>query len=237
MNDKFQNKYRIASARAQWWDYGWNGAYFVTICTQNRAYFFGEVHDGKMHLSRTGVITDVVWHQIPHHAPFVELGDFVVMPNHVHGIIILDKPDHGIQNDDHNGNNHGDDTGTENRNVGADVTDIVDGMDNTDGDDDDDVETLHATSLPQQQPQPPPPLPPKNQRMAALSPRAQTLSTVVRSYKSAVTRHAHRLGLDHGWQARFHDRIIRNDAEYQRISNYIVTNPQNWPADRFYATL
>jgi hypothetical protein len=46
MSGKFQNKYRIASARAQWWDYGWNGAYFITICTQNREYFFGEmVHD------------------------------------------------------------------------------------------------------------------------------------------------------------------------------------------------
>ena len=226
MSDKFQNKYRIASARAQWWDYGWNGAYFITICTQNRTHFFGEVNDGTMRLSRTGVIADVVWHQIPHHAPFVELGDFVVMPNHVHGIIILDKPDHGAQNDDHNNNNdHGDTTGTETRtvdgNVDADVTNDMD-----------DVETLHATSLP-----PPPPLPPKNQRMADISPRAQTLSTVVRSYKSAVTRHANRLGLDHGWQARFHDRIIRNDAEYQRISDYIVANPQNWPSDRFYATL
>ena len=141
MSDKFQNKYRIASARAQWWDYGWNGAYFVTICTQNRTHFFGEVNDGTMCFSRTGVIADVVWHQIPHHAPFVELGDFVVMPNHVHGIIILDKPDHGAQNDDHNNNNdHCDTAGTETRtvdgNVDADVTNDMN-----------DVETLHATSL------------------------------------------------------------------------------------------
>jgi REP element-mobilizing transposase RayT len=132
----------------------------------------------------------------------VELGDFVVMPNHVHGILILDKPD--IVAQPMNGGVNGG------------------------------VETLHATSLPQPQPQSPSP---KNQRMAAISPRAQTLSAVVRSYKSAVTRHANRLGLEHGWQARFHDRIIRNDAEYQRISDYIVANPENWQGDRFNAAL
>src|SRR5690625_6057941 len=47
----FKNKYRIASARAPFWDYGWNAAYFVTICTQNRECWFGEISDGKMDLS------------------------------------------------------------------------------------------------------------------------------------------------------------------------------------------
>lgn len=91
--EKYKNKYRIASARAQWWDYGWNGAYFITICTQNREHFFGEIRNGKMNLSPTGTIADILWYEIQHHAQFVELGDFVVMPNHIHGILILDKPD------------------------------------------------------------------------------------------------------------------------------------------------
>ena len=90
--NRFQNKYRIPSARAQWWDYGWNGAYFITICTQNRKHFFGDVADGKMNLSQTGVIVDILWYEIPNHSKFVKLGDFVVMPNHIHGILILDKP-------------------------------------------------------------------------------------------------------------------------------------------------
>ena len=204
MSEKYKNKYRIASARAQWWNYGWNGAYFVTICTENRACFFGEINDGKMYLSRTGVVADIIWHQIPHHAPFVELGDFVVMPNHVHGILILDKPDMGGQPVDGSGSG---------RDVACNVS---------------------TSPLPGSEPEPPSP---KNQRMAVISPRAQTLSAVVRSYKSAVTRHANRLGLEHGWQARFHDRIIRNDAEYQRISDYIVANPENWQGDRFNAAL
>src|SRR5690606_30576081 len=87
--DRYKNKYRIPSARAQWWDYGWNGAYFITICTQNRVHFFGEIKEGKMTLSRLGVIADMLWHEIPNHSKYAELGDFVVMPNHIHGILIL----------------------------------------------------------------------------------------------------------------------------------------------------
>ncbi|HNS42927.1 MAG TPA: hypothetical protein PKN22_09220, partial [Taishania sp.] len=90
--DKFQNKYRNGTFRAQWWDYGWNGAYFVTICTQGREHYFGEIKDGKMILSHTGVIAHLLWHEIPKHHTHIELGDFVVMPNHIHGIIIIDKP-------------------------------------------------------------------------------------------------------------------------------------------------
>lgn len=197
--EKYQNKYRIPSARAYWWDYGWNGAYFITICTQDRAHFFGEMADGKMHLSNTGVIADLLWHEIPYHQSSLELGDFVVMPNHIHGILILNKPAP--------------------------------------------VETLHATSL-----HAPPtetlratslqhvtPKSPNNEKMAAISPKSNTIPTIIRSYKSAVTKHANRLRLPNGWQPRFHDHIIRNDAEYQRISDYIVNNPANWQADKFYA--
>ncbi|WP_338841665.1 hypothetical protein [Flavobacterium ginsenosidimutans] len=88
---KFQNKYRISSIRAQWWDYGWNGAYFITICTQDRKHYFGEIQNNKMILSGVGIIADLLWHQIPIHHKNVELGDFVVMPNHIHGILIIDK--------------------------------------------------------------------------------------------------------------------------------------------------
>ena len=148
MSEKYQNKYRVASARAQWWDYGWNGAYFITICTHHREHFFGEVDNGTMRLSRTGVVADILWHQIPHHAPFVELGDFVVMPNHIHGIIILDKPDRGEQNNENHDTNRGVDaetgTTTETGNDGGE-----NGNANDDGNDNDNVnvETGHALSL------------------------------------------------------------------------------------------
>ena len=87
--DKFRNTYRIPSARWQNWDYRWAGAYFITICTGNREHYFGEIADGNMHLSGVGILADVFWYEIKNHATNVELGEFVVMPNHIHGILIL----------------------------------------------------------------------------------------------------------------------------------------------------
>lgn len=80
---KFQNKYRIHSFRLQNWDYSWDGIYFITICTKGRKHYFGEIVDGKMNLSKIGIIADILWHEIKNHAKNVELGEFVVMPNHI----------------------------------------------------------------------------------------------------------------------------------------------------------
>jgi putative transposase len=91
MQNKFQNKYRIPSSRLQTWDYGTNGAYFITICTQNREHFFGIVQNGTVQLSEIGKISERLWIEIPNQFPFIELGNFVVMPNHVHGILIINK--------------------------------------------------------------------------------------------------------------------------------------------------
>ncbi len=95
MNDKYQNKYRIASTRLKNWDYGWDGAYFVTICTRDRIHYFGKITNGKMELSGIGRLAEKYWLKIPDHFPFVKLDAFVIMPNHVHGIIIIDKPNDG----------------------------------------------------------------------------------------------------------------------------------------------
>lgn len=91
MSRKFQNKYRISSARLQNWDYGANGAYFITICTQNREHFFGEIVETQFIASELGILAEKYWLEIPKHFPYVELGNFVIMPNHVHGILIIDK--------------------------------------------------------------------------------------------------------------------------------------------------
>jgi len=61
-----------------------------------------------------------------------------------------------------------------------------------------------------------------------------TVSSIVGSYKSAVSNNANRLELPHGWQVRFHDRIIRSDQEYRHISTYIDMNPSQWKNDEFY---
>jgi len=91
MSQKFKNKYRIPSSRLQNWDYGANGAYFITICTNNREFYFGKIIDSKLEASELGILAEKYWLDIPEHFPYVELGNFVIMPNHVHGILIIDK--------------------------------------------------------------------------------------------------------------------------------------------------
>lgn len=87
--DKFKGKYRIPPTRATWWDYGWDGSYFITINTKDREHFFGAVVNDKMELSEAGKIADTHWRNLPLHAKNIELGPHVVMPNHVHGILNL----------------------------------------------------------------------------------------------------------------------------------------------------
>lgn len=180
--EKFQNKYRIESTRLRNWDYGSNAAYFITICTKNRTRFFGEIDDKEMVLNAIGKLAKFYWIEIPKHFPFIALGNFVVMPNHVHGILTIDK-------------NNGDTTM---------------------------VETLLCNVSTD-----------KNEQMARISPKPGTISTIIRSYKSVLTKNARLIDMDFAWQSRFHDHIIRNDGEYHRISKYILNNPANWKCDKF----
>ncbi len=78
--------------RLREYDYSQDGYYFVTACTKNRKCFFGKITGGKMVLNAIGQIAREFWLKIPGHFPFVQLGNFVVMPNHIHGIIIIDNP-------------------------------------------------------------------------------------------------------------------------------------------------
>jgi REP element-mobilizing transposase RayT len=101
MPDKYQNKYRIPSARLQTWDYGRDAAYFVTICTKNREHFFGEIVDSvvetqciaSLQPTTIGKMVEQEWIKTPELRPDMnlELGEFVLMPNHFHGIMIIGK--------------------------------------------------------------------------------------------------------------------------------------------------
>jgi putative transposase len=85
-NDR--NKHR-RSIRLQNYDYKRSGAYFVTMVTQNRACLFGDVVDGRLQLNDAAQMIQAIWDQLPEHYPSVETDAFVIMPNHVHGIIAL----------------------------------------------------------------------------------------------------------------------------------------------------
>ena len=82
-------KRRHHSIRLQGYDYTRQGAYFVTICTRNRECLLGDIVEGRMHLSEAGRLAQAVWEDLPHHYPHVQIDVWVIMPNHMHGIIIL----------------------------------------------------------------------------------------------------------------------------------------------------
>jgi len=91
MSENFQNKYRIHSTRLKNWDYGWNAAYFITICTKNKECYFGNINNGKMILSELGITAEQYWNEIQKQFSYVRLDAFVVMPDHILGIIVIDK--------------------------------------------------------------------------------------------------------------------------------------------------
>jgi len=83
---KFQNKYRTESTRLKYWDYANPGMYFVTICSKNMVSWFGKVVGGEMVLNTVGGIAKKYWLEIPTHFKNAELYEFIIMPNHIHGI-------------------------------------------------------------------------------------------------------------------------------------------------------
>ena len=199
MTNKFQNKYRIPSARLKNWDYGANGGYFLTICTQNRKHFFGKIIEKQFIASEIGTLAEKFWMEIPQHFPYIELGNFVVMPNHVHGILIIDK------------------------NGDSDIRESVDG---------ESVETRLIASLPPTNPLPPPQI---GGVTGENNPMIQdNISRIIRWYKGRCSFEMRKIRADFGWQPRFHDHIIRNAPEWERIQTYIENNPMNWKEDKFY---
>ena len=80
------------SVRLRGYDYTHAGAYYVTIVAQDRVCLFGEVVGENVRLGEAGVMVQAVWEALPHRFPSIETDAFVVMPNHIHGIIVIDGP-------------------------------------------------------------------------------------------------------------------------------------------------
>ncbi|MBE9216710.1 transposase [Plectonema cf. radiosum LEGE 06105] len=179
---KFQGKYRVESIRLPDYDYSANGWYFVTICTKNCIYHLGNcVVSGKVQLTPIGEIAQQYFIDIPNHAKHTYVDAYVVMPNHVHGIVVINKPT---------------DVGILSKNKPQ--TDMI-----------------------------------KNEFMSKISPTPGSLSTIIRSYKSAVTRWCNRNQHEYfAWQERFYESIIRADDSIDRIRQYIINNPAKWEQDK-----
>jgi putative transposase len=170
------------------YDYASEGWYFVTICTKDREYFFGEIMGDEIIYTETGKQALKFWKEIPQHFSNVVLNEYQIMPNHVHGLV-------GILSNGGNGC----------RDVACNVP----------------TTTYNV------------PVPDKNQHMASISPKKGSLSTIIRSFKSAVTNWCNKNNHpEFGWQSRFHDRIVRNEQEFYAIRNYIIANIANWNKDK-----
>ena len=85
---KNMNKNR-QSIRLRKYDYSQSGAYFVTICAQNKKCFFGDITNEKMVLSDSGRMINIIWNELPFNYPGVNIDEFQIIPNHIHGIIVL----------------------------------------------------------------------------------------------------------------------------------------------------
>ena len=77
--------------RLKGYDYSKSGYYFVTICTQNREEWFGKAKNGITHLNKFGEFARNFWSEIPGHFDYVEIDEFVIMPNHTHGILVIER--------------------------------------------------------------------------------------------------------------------------------------------------
>ena len=179
--DRFQNKYRIESARAKWGNYN-EGLFYVTICTEARYHFFGEIVDDSMIKNELGIKVEELIIEISLHQPYAHIIEYTVMPNHLHLIVQISNT---------------------NKTINSTIS----------------IETKNDS---------------KSVNMQTIAQRASLLSIAMGGLKSALTRYANDNKIRFGWQARFHDHIIRNDEELNRITDYIRRNVETWEEDDFF---
>ncbi|MEY4538249.1 MAG: hypothetical protein RLZZ306_6 [Bacteroidota bacterium] len=223
--EKFNGKYRIPSSRLVNWDYASEGVYFITICTKDKTHFFGECINGKMQISTAGLIVQGCWYDMPNHTlANIILDKFVVMPNHIHGIIIVETL-HATSSDKPSSNKLPSDEPSSNESSSNESSETDNEKDKSDLTLDAEMlraEMLRATSL--------------HKFYQKISPKSGSISRILGSFKSACSKHINLVfpDMNFGWQERFWDNIIRDERGYETISDYIINNPENWKEDKFF---
>jgi putative transposase len=182
------DKHHRCSIRFKGYDYAQAGAYFVTVCAQNREGFFGAIVGGEMRMNDAGNMIARWWEELPRKFPSVESDEFIVMPNHFHGILTITDPS-----------------------VGADLRVCPD------------PQGAH----------------PEQGAHPSASLRCLALGEIVQWFKTMTTNEYIRGVKQNGWtpfpgklwQRNYYEHIIRNDADLDRIREYIFNNPANWAND------
>ena len=229
MSEKFQDQYRIPSARAPWHNYN-GGIYFVTICTAGHAHYFGEIvpvetvctpslqstctpsqttinanphsetvctpslqSTPQMQLSPIGQFASDQFINVKTHYPYADIPLFVVMPNHIHAVVVIDDRRDGVH------------TSTNNQCEPI----FRDGVHTVST-----GERWKSTFV--------------DEKMQRISNRKGQLSVVIGGIKRAITLFARENSIPFAWQTRFHDHIIRDQDELNRIAQYIEDNVVLW---------
>jgi 2-C-methyl-D-erythritol 2,4-cyclodiphosphate synthase len=177
------DRHHRQSIRLPGYDYSQPGIYFLTLCVHERDCIFGKIADGAMYRSAIGEIVAEEWLKSAEMRPELRLDQWVVMPNHLHGIVSI-RREMTLEREGAHG-----------------------------------CVPLQETPLPKR----PPPR------------RAQSISSFVAGFKSAVTSRINRLRQTPQrpvWQANFFEHIVRDNRSLQAIREYIFTNPQRWDSDR-----
>ena len=203
------------SIRLKHYDYSNEGAYFITICCNGRKCLFGNITNGEMILNANGNIAYNEWLKTTDIRSIVELDVFVIMPNHIHGIIIINNQmvvtGRGVLHTPSLGMNEC---------VNKPNVFYSPGQ--------------HPTSESLR-------LPVIRQGVCNTPLRSQSnnIGAIVRGYKSAVTKQMNILNsskYDQSskvWQRNYYEHIIHNEQSYQNIADYIINNPSKWNADRY----
>jgi len=212
------NIHHRRSIRLTGYDYTQQGAYFVTICTHQRNCLFGEIVDGEIKLNTNGEIARGSWLSIPRHFQNVELDEFVIMPNHLHGIILIvnnSKAEYSEMEGEALANQ-----------------DFLQSRSKSEG------EALVISNNQNQQ----------NLSSQCFAPtvnvgetikingtKTQSLAAIIQNYKSVSTRQINRINKAKGnvvWQRNYYEHIIRDEEALNNIRQYIFNNPINWAEDK-----
>ena len=192
------------SIRLKGYDYHQAGAYFVTICTQDRAFLFGQVVHGEMRLNEAGKMVYDVWNDLPAFYPGVQTDAFIVMPNHIHGIIILVGADPRV---------------CPNADPRVCPAQPPVGV----------GPRAYPDSGPRAYPGQPQGVAP-TMGLPDVVHRFKTMTT--KRYADGVKRLGWEPFRGRLWQRNYCEHIIRNEESLNRIREYILTNPMRWALDR-----
>lgn len=199
----FKNKYRVESTRLLNYDYSSDGAYFVTVCTKNKQHFFGEIINGKLSNIKQTQIVQKCWFDLPNHYANCVLDKFVIMPNHVHGVVFIDNGIKGVKCDD-----------VDNRFGGIKTSGVETGFKP--------VSTDINQCTKQNQI--------NNQHTKHYS--LSEIIRGFKTFSARRINEMQNTSGQPFWQSRFYEHVIRDDRALNRIRQYIIDNPINWQDDR-----